>query len=81
MRQPRRRCQISRHRKQRPDRLRCGGVERSPQATLMMHLLDATGAMANEQDDLEGLKQSLDRNFSVSEVNAVGCVALFWARK
>jgi len=46
-----------------------------------MHLFNATGAMANKQDDLEGLKQSLGRNFSVSEVNAVGCVALFWARK
>lgn len=57
------------------------GVERSPQATLMMHLFNATGAMANKQDDLEGLRQNLDRNFSVSEVNAVGCVALFWARK
>jgi len=46
-----------------------------------MSLFNATGAMANKQDDLDGLKRSLYRNFSVSEVNAVGCVALFWARK
>ena len=57
------------------------GVERSPQATLMMHLFNAMGAMTNKQDDLEGLKRNLSGEFSESSVEVIGCMALFRARK
>jgi 2-polyprenyl-3-methyl-5-hydroxy-6-metoxy-1,4-benzoquinol methylase len=57
-----------------------GGVERSLQATLMMHIFNARGAMTNKQDDLEGLRHNLDQHFSGARVRVIGSVALFWAR-
>jgi SAM-dependent methyltransferase len=57
------------------------GVKRSPLGTLWMNNMNALHTLTNRQDDLEGLKQNLAECFSESSVKAVGCVALFWARK
>jgi len=56
-------------------------VERSPLATLMAHMLNASRVITNKEDDVEGLQQNLDRYFSEGSVKVIGCVALFWARK
>ena len=57
------------------------GVKRSPVATVAMNILNASRAMTNKEDDLEGLKHNLEKHFPESSVEAIGCVALFWARK
>lgn len=57
------------------------GVKRNPLATLAMKTSNKRGFMANLNDTLEDLRESLRRNFSESSVRLIGCEALFWARK
>jgi len=59
----------------------CGGVKRSPLATLVLHFMNARGYMSNKQDDLNSLRQDLTECSSENSVKVVGCVALFSARK
>jgi ubiquinone/menaquinone biosynthesis C-methylase UbiE len=56
------------------------GVERSFLATYAYYWLNLLGIMTNKQDDVEGLKQNLTRHFSESDVEVIGCGALFWGR-
>ncbi len=42
---------------------------------------NAKGVMTNKQDDLDSLKQNLEKHFSESSVKTIGSMALFWARK
>lgn len=57
-----------------------GGVKRSLLATSFFYWCNLLGIMTNKQDDVEGLKQSLARHFTESNVEIVGCGALFWGR-
>jgi hypothetical protein len=59
----------------------CRGVARSRQATLALKLANRMGWMSNENDSLEGLRDSLRRVFPNSSVDVIGSEALFWARK
>jgi SAM-dependent methyltransferase len=58
-----------------------GGVKRSLIATCQMYMVNRRGYMTNWEDDLEGLKRSLEEHFPESHVKAIGCEALFWARQ
>ncbi|MFC1949291.1 class I SAM-dependent methyltransferase [Chloroflexota bacterium] len=57
------------------------GVKRSALATLAIKYSNKKGFMANMNDSLEDLQESLQGSFSDSSVNVIGCEALFWARK
>ncbi len=56
------------------------GVRRNLQATFCFNLLNQLGIMTNKQDDIEGLEQNLARHFKESDVEVIGCGALFWGR-
>jgi ubiquinone/menaquinone biosynthesis C-methylase UbiE len=57
-----------------------GGVKRSFLATFTYYWLNLLGIMTNKQDDVEGLKQNLTRHFTESNIEVIGCGALFWGR-
>jgi hypothetical protein len=57
------------------------GVKRNALATLAIKYYNKTGSMANMDDSLEDLQESLRSSFSDSSVKLIGCEALFWARK
>ena len=57
-----------------------GGVKRSFPATYTYYWLNLLGIMTNKQDDVEGLKQNLTRYFTESDIEIIGCGALFWGR-
>ena len=56
------------------------GVKRSFLATYFFYWLNLLGIMTNKQDDAEGLKQNLARHFTESDIEVIGCGALFWGR-
>ena len=56
------------------------GVERSFLATYCFYWLNLLGIMTNKQDNVEGLKQNLARHFTESDIEVIGCGALFWGR-
>ncbi len=57
-----------------------GGVPRSAAARGLMALYNRKGIFANRADDLDGLRQALERRFSDVRLEVVGCAALFVAR-
>jgi len=57
------------------------GVKRNALATLAIKYYNKTGSMANMDDSLEDLQESLRSSFPDSSVKVIGCEALFWARK
>jgi len=57
------------------------GVKRNALATLAIKYYNKNGSMANMDDSLEDLQESLRSSFSDSSVKVIGCEALFWARK
>jgi ubiquinone/menaquinone biosynthesis C-methylase UbiE len=57
-----------------------GGVERSFLATYTYYWLNLMGIMTNRQDDIEGLKKNLELHFVESNIEVIGCGALFWGR-
>ena len=56
------------------------GVKRSLLATRFFYWLNLLGIMTNKQDDVEDLKQNLTRHFTESNIEVIGCGALFWGR-
>ncbi len=56
------------------------GVKRSLLATYFFYWLNLLGIMTNKQDDVDGLKQTLARHFAESDIEVIGCGALFWGR-
>lgn len=56
------------------------GVKRNFLATYFFYWLNLLGIMTNKQDDIEGLKQNLVRHFTESDIEVIGCGALFWGR-
>ena len=56
------------------------GVKRNFMATYTYYWLNLLGIMTNKQDDVEGLKQNLTRHFKESDIEVIGCGALFWGR-
>lgn len=57
-----------------------GGVERSSLATYAYYWLNLMGIMTNRHDDVEGLKKNLELHFTESNLEVIGCGALFWGR-
>jgi 2-polyprenyl-3-methyl-5-hydroxy-6-metoxy-1,4-benzoquinol methylase len=57
------------------------GVKRTARATLAIKYSNKKGWMANMNDSLADLRDSLQRSFSDNSVQVIGCEALFWARK
>ena len=57
-----------------------GGVSRNWFAKRLMRTYNKRGVFSNQQDDLEGLKQALDKRFIDVSVEVVGCAALFVGR-
>ena len=57
-----------------------GGVKRNFLATFTYYYLNLLGIMTNKDDDVEGLKHNLTRHFKESDVEVIGCGALFWGR-
>jgi hypothetical protein len=56
------------------------GVKRTARATLAMKYSNKKGWMANLNDGLEDLRESLQHSFPDISVKVIGCEALFWAR-
>ncbi len=56
------------------------GVKRGWLARRLMKTYNEQQIFSNEQDDLEGLRQTLSAHFSQVDVEVVGCVALFRCR-
>lgn len=57
-----------------------GGVQRTPQARLLMALYNRRKLITNRYDDLRGLRKGLEANFSGVEIDVQGAVALFAAK-
>ena len=57
------------------------GIKRNMLATLAIKYYNKNGSMANMNDSLEDLRESLYNNFSGSSVKVIDCESLFWARK
>ena len=57
------------------------GVNRNLTTTRALKMANRRGYMNNLEDTAEGLKENLERYFSESSAYAIGCEALFWARK
>ncbi len=57
------------------------GINRNARATFAIKYANKKGYMANLNDSLEDLVESLRGIFPDSSVNVIGCEALFWARK
>jgi len=56
------------------------GMKRNFMATCSFYWLNLMGIMTNKQDDIEGLKHNLALHFAESDVEIIGCGALFWGR-
>lgn len=54
-----------------------GGVQRSWFAKRLMDIYNKRGIFSNQQDDLEGLEQSLSKWLRNISVEVIGCAALF----
>jgi RNA-binding protein YhbY len=46
-----------------------------------MNWLNMIKVFTNLQDDLEDLRTELSKRFEDNDVQVIGCIALFWARK
>ncbi len=57
------------------------GVERNIFAKNLMAIYNKKGIFTNKYDSLINLKENLERHFSKTSVNVIGCVALFWGEK
>ena len=57
------------------------GVKKSPPAQWTMNWLNRQKVFTNLEDDLEDLKAELSKRFQRYDVQVIGCMALFWARK
>jgi hypothetical protein len=56
------------------------GIRLNPMAQMITKTYNSKGIFSNLQDDFDGLKVILEKNFSSCHVEVIGCVALFWAR-
>ena len=56
------------------------GVVRNGAAKRLMAFYNNKGIFSNRQDDLDSLRQALDRRFRAVSVEVVGCAALFSGR-
>lgn len=54
-----------------------GGVQRNWFAKRLMDTYNKRGIFSNQQDNLEGLKRSLNTRFRDVSVEVVGCAAVF----
>jgi ubiquinone/menaquinone biosynthesis C-methylase UbiE len=57
------------------------GVKKSRPAQWTMNWLNFIKVFTNLQDDLEDLRTELHKRFEDNDVQVIGCMALFWARK
>jgi ubiquinone/menaquinone biosynthesis C-methylase UbiE len=57
------------------------GVTKSRSAQWTMNWLNMIKVFTNLQDDLEDLRTELSQRFEDNDVQVIGCMALFWARK
>jgi len=57
-----------------------GDVTHSWFARRMLAKLNGKGIFSNTEDDLKGLRRSLEQHFPESVVQTVGAVGVFWAR-
>ncbi len=57
------------------------GVERNVFAKSLMAIYNKKGIFSNKHDCVKDLKEILERHFSRTSVNVIGCVALFWGQK
>ena len=57
------------------------GIKRNARATFALKYANKKGYMANMDDSLEDLQESLRNSFPDSSVKVIGYEALFWARK
>lgn len=57
------------------------GVKRNSITTMTLKWCNKKGIMTNLDDDIDVLRSSLKEQFSESDVENTGCMALFWARK
>ena len=57
-----------------------GGVVRSSVAKWLMKFYNRKGIFFNERDDLDTFKRELAQRFRESQVQVIGCAALFWAK-
>jgi ubiquinone/menaquinone biosynthesis C-methylase UbiE len=57
------------------------GMKKSMPAQLMMNWLNFIKVFTNREDGLQDLKNELSRRFPGNDVQTIGCMALFWARK
>ncbi|MEV4760688.1 class I SAM-dependent methyltransferase [Micromonospora sp. NPDC049559] len=55
------------------------GVAITPLARRLMRLYNSRGIFHNSQDDLDGLREQIDRHFPHARVTVRGCVAVFEA--
>ncbi|WP_036287037.1 class I SAM-dependent methyltransferase [Methylosinus sp. PW1] len=56
-----------------------GGVERSCVARRLMEFYNRKGVFSNRDDDLDGLRDALERRFRNVQIDIVGCAAVFVA--
>ena len=57
-----------------------GGVRQNPLSTFILNRVNVRGFMNNKTDDLEGLRYNLEKYFSESYIEVIGCEALFWCK-
>ena len=57
------------------------GVRPSRMARRLMALYNARGIFSNSEDDLDALRNFLGRRYAQVQIDVVGCVALFSARR
>jgi hypothetical protein len=57
------------------------GVKKSRPAQWTMNWLNLMKVFTNLEDDLEELRGGLAERFEDNDVQVIGCMALFWARK
>ncbi len=57
------------------------GVNKSRPAQWTMNLLNRKKVFTNLEDGLEDLREELSQRFQNYDVQVIGCMALFWARK
>lgn len=58
-----------------------GGIRCGATAKALMRYYNRKGIFSNTEDTLKGLVDALKQRFREGDVETVGCVALFWARK
>jgi 2-polyprenyl-3-methyl-5-hydroxy-6-metoxy-1,4-benzoquinol methylase len=57
------------------------GVKKSQLAQWTMNRLNRRKVFTNLEDDLGDLREELSQRFQDNDVQVIGCMALFWARK